>query len=180
METSPYVPVVFCHTSGLQMEPPADAAGSGVASQKETPVGLPRRERNALGLAEEEESGGVMKVRTNVRYKKPKAKGPNPLACKKKIVKERKGAAAPGWRRRRRGWCGEKERRGISTGGPRHRGGAAAAEEEDEEGTHAYCTVLLCNNNRYCYHTNEVLCILCRATLSQNNMPKQDGLMGDI
>ena len=28
-EASPYVPVIFCHTSGLQMEPPADAEGSG-------------------------------------------------------------------------------------------------------------------------------------------------------
>ena len=33
-------PVVFCHTSGLQMEPPADAEGSGVASQKEHGAGL--------------------------------------------------------------------------------------------------------------------------------------------
>ena len=33
---SPMTPVVFCHTSGLQMEPPADAEGSGVASQRNT------------------------------------------------------------------------------------------------------------------------------------------------
>lgn len=86
-ETSPYVPVVFCHTSGLQMEPPADAEGSGVASQREAVKGLPDRERSVLG----QEEAGVGNVRTNVRYKKPRARGPNPLACKKKIVKGRMG-----------------------------------------------------------------------------------------
>ena len=40
LATSPMTPVVFCHTSGLQMEPPADAEGSGVASQKEHGAGL--------------------------------------------------------------------------------------------------------------------------------------------
>eukprot|EP00982_Pelagococcus_subviridis_P006055 29953-Pelagococcus_subviridis.AAC.1 len=33
MSDSAHVPVVFCHTSGLQMEPPSDATGGGVASQ---------------------------------------------------------------------------------------------------------------------------------------------------
>jgi U3 small nucleolar RNA-associated protein 23 len=34
MKDSPMVPVVFCHTSGLQMEPPVDATASGTASQE--------------------------------------------------------------------------------------------------------------------------------------------------
>ena len=49
---SPATPVVFCHTSGLQMEPPADAEGSGVASQREHGAGLTEEERNALGQEE--------------------------------------------------------------------------------------------------------------------------------
>ena len=82
---SPATPVVFCHTSGLQMEPPADAEGSGVASQREHGAGLTEEERNALG--QEEVVRGARGVRTNVRYKKPKARGPNPLSVKKKIAK---------------------------------------------------------------------------------------------
>ena len=36
---SPMTPVLFCHTSGLQMEPPAEAGGSGVATRVESGVG---------------------------------------------------------------------------------------------------------------------------------------------
>ena len=106
-ETSPYVPVIFCHTSGLQMEPPVDAVGSGVASQKEFTQGLPERERQALGQEEQ----GLGNVRTTVRYKKPKARGPNPLACKKKIVKERGGGGGGG------GGGGAKKKRKRRGGG---------------------------------------------------------------
>ena len=105
LATSPMTPVVFCHTSGLQMEPPADAEGSGVASQKEHGAGLTEGERNALG--QEEVVRGAKGVRTNVRYKKPKARGPNPLSVKKKIGKESaprgEGGGAKKKRKRRGG-----------------------------------------------------------------------------
>ena len=67
------------------MEPPADAEGSGVASQREHGAGLTEEERNVLG--QEEVVRGAAGVRTNVRYKKPKARGPNPLSVKKKVAK---------------------------------------------------------------------------------------------
>ena len=92
-EASPYVPVIFCHTSGLQMEPPADAEGSGVASQRETGEGLSDRERGALG--QEETARDVNRIRTNVRYAKPKARGPNPLSMKKKTKKGGEGGNKP-------------------------------------------------------------------------------------
>ena len=40
---SPMTPVLFCHTSGLQMEPPAEAGGSGVATRVERGEGLGER-----------------------------------------------------------------------------------------------------------------------------------------
>ena len=92
--------------SAKPMEPPADAEGSGVASQKEHGAGLTEGERNALG--QEEVVRGAKGVRTNVRYKKPKARGPNPLSVKKKIGKE----SAP-----RGDWGGAKKKR-------KRRGGA--------------------------------------------------------
>ena len=88
LKESPMTPVIFCHTSGLQMEPPAEAIGSGVATRRETGEGLSERERKTL--RQEESAADVARVRTNVRYAKPKARGPNPLACKKKKVKEPK------------------------------------------------------------------------------------------
>jgi U3 small nucleolar RNA-associated protein 23 len=119
----PAVPVVFAHTSGLQMEPPSDADATGVASRKESGVGLRDDEREKLG--QEESARDVTRVRTNVRYAKPKAKGPNPLSAKKKrkrLPKVDDGAtrkenhAAPGAaeggvkkkRKRRGGGGGEK------------------------------------------------------------------------
>tara|TARA_B110000977_G_scaffold21696_1_gene25979 strand:+ start:3532 stop:4140 length:609 start_codon:yes stop_codon:yes gene_type:complete len=87
-KNSPLVPVIFCHTSGLQMEPPADAGGSGVATQLEKMDKMPQNERDVLG--QEETARDVNHVRTNVRYAKPKARGPNPLAMKKKTVKDPK------------------------------------------------------------------------------------------
>ena len=81
---SPHVPTVFCHTSGLQMEPPVDATASGVASQLEEVEGLPEKERHAL----KQEEKGLPQVHTNVRYKRGKAKGPNPLSCKPKKRKQ--------------------------------------------------------------------------------------------
>ena len=56
-----------------------------MASQREHGAGLTEEERNALG--QEEVVRGARGVRTNVRYKKPKARGPNPLSVKKKIAK---------------------------------------------------------------------------------------------
>jgi U3 small nucleolar RNA-associated protein 23 len=91
LKESPMTPVIFCHTSGLQMEPPAEAIGSGVATRRETGEGLSERERRTL--QQEESAADVARVRTNVRYAKPKARGPNPLACKKKKVKEPKSAS---------------------------------------------------------------------------------------
>ena len=116
----PAVPVVFAHTSGLQMEPPSDADATGVASRKESGVGLRDDEREKLG--QEESARDVTRVRTNVRYAKPKAKGPNPLSAKKKRKKvddgktTRKEKPAPGAaeggvkkkRKRRGGGGGEK------------------------------------------------------------------------
>lgn len=50
---------------------------------------------------------GAKGVRTNVRYKKPKARGPNPLSVKKKIGKESaprgEGGGAKKKRKRRGG-----------------------------------------------------------------------------
>jgi len=86
LKESPMTPVIFCHTSGLQMEPPAEAGGSGVATRVERGEGLGERERASLG--QEESARDVARVRTNVRYAKPKARGPNPLACKKKRERE--------------------------------------------------------------------------------------------
>jgi len=108
-KNSPFVPVIFCHTSGLQMEPPADAAGSGVASQLEKMASMPQNERDVLG--QEETARDVQHVKTNVRYAKPKARGPNPLASKPKTVKEpRSGAVTPApgekKKRKRRGGAG--------------------------------------------------------------------------
>jgi U3 small nucleolar RNA-associated protein 23 len=102
------VPVIFCHTSGLHMEPPADAlAKDALASQAEVGAGLSDPERAALG--QDETARDVNYVRTNVRYAKPKARGPNPLASKKKQVKaprmeaERIGDGGGKKKRKRRG-----------------------------------------------------------------------------
>ena len=60
-------------------------------------------------LGREESARDVARVRTNVRYAKPKARGPNPLACKKKREREPRGvrvrpaAGAAGGSRRRSG-----------------------------------------------------------------------------
>jgi len=91
---SPMTPVLFCHTSGLQMEPPAEAGGSGVATRVESGAGLGERERASLG--QEESARDVARVRTNVRYAKPKARGPNPLACKKKREREPRAGSGRG------------------------------------------------------------------------------------
>jgi len=94
LRESPMTPVIFCHTSGLQMEPPAEAVGSGVATRREAGEGLSDGERASLG--QEESARDVSRVRTNVRYAKPKARGPNPLACKKKKEREPRAGSAPG------------------------------------------------------------------------------------
>ena len=124
LANSPATPVVFCHTSGLQMEPPADAEGSGVASQREHGAGLTEEERNALG--QEEVVRGAAGVRTNVRYKKPKARGPNPLSVKKKK-----------WRSRRREGAGP-------TAATRRRksGSAGAAARSRRENARVECVVV--------------------------------------
>ena len=83
-------------------------------------MGLRDDEREKLG--QEESARDVTRVRTNVRYAKPKAKGPNPLSAKKKRKKvddgktTRKEKPAPGAaeggvkkkRKRRGGGGGEK------------------------------------------------------------------------
>ena len=82
------VPIIFCHVSGLQMEPPVDAdSKSGFAGQTEKNEGVSEKEMRAL-LTEreggEEETRSMYDVKTNVRYKMKKTKGPNPLSNLKK------------------------------------------------------------------------------------------------
>ena len=94
LRASPMTPVIFCHTSGLQMEPPAEAMGSGVATRRESGEGLSDGERATLG--QKESARDVSRVRTNVRYAKPKARGPNPLACKRKKERAPRAGSARG------------------------------------------------------------------------------------
>ena len=79
------VPIVFAHTSGLQMEPPPDAAAGGLTSQQESVKGLSAVEQRALGL-EAQDVHNVYKVRTSVKFKK-KSGGKNPLSNLKKKKK---------------------------------------------------------------------------------------------
>ena len=58
---------------------------------------MPTHERVALAL----EPGAATRVHTNVQFKRNKAKGPNPLAVKKKIAKP----AAQGAQARARALC---------------------------------------------------------------------------
>lgn len=80
------VPIVFAHTSGLQMEPPVDATAAGLSSQKERGEGLSEKELRALGV-DEKDVRSVYNVRTTVKFKK-KSGGKNPLSCLKKKKKE--------------------------------------------------------------------------------------------
>ena len=146
----PAVPVVFAHTSGLQMEPPSDADATGVASRKESGVGLRDDEREKLG--QEESARDVTRVRTNVRYAKPKAKGPNPLSAKKKRKKvddgsTRKEKPAPGAaeggvkkKRKRRGEAGARKRSEADS----NRGGSCEYSRESilSEGRVVYLSLL--------------------------------------
>lgn len=84
------VPIVFAHTSGLQMEPPPDATAGGLTSQQEEVLGLSAEELRALGV-DEREVRDVYKVRTNVKFKK-KSGGKNPLSC---LKKKQKAAPTP-------------------------------------------------------------------------------------
>ena len=79
------VPIVFAHTSGLQMEPPPDATAGGLTSQQESVKGLSAAEQRALGL-EAQDVHNVYKVRTSVKFKK-KSGGKNPLSNLKKKKK---------------------------------------------------------------------------------------------
>ena len=59
----------------------------GTALRANARGGLSEGERLALG--QEEVVNAMGGVRTNVRYKKPKARGPNPLSVKKKSENKR-------------------------------------------------------------------------------------------
>ena len=85
------VPIIFCHVSGLQMEPPVDVdSKSGFAGQKEINEGVSEKEMNMLLKdGEETPTRSMYDVKTNVRYKTKKTKGPNPLSNLKK--KKKKG-----------------------------------------------------------------------------------------
>lgn len=87
------VPLVFAHTSGLQMEPPADATAAGLASQREKAEGLSEKELRALGV-DEKDVRNMYRVRTTVQFKK-KSGGKNPLSCLKKKKKESTQTPAP-------------------------------------------------------------------------------------
>ena len=83
------VPIIFCHVSGLQMEPPVDVdSKSGFAGQKEINEGVSEKEMNMLLKdGEEMPTRSMYDVKTNVRYKMKKTKGPNPLSNLKKKKK---------------------------------------------------------------------------------------------
>ena len=77
---SPMTPVLFCHTSGLQMEPPAPGIGPEVPAWRlasNGSEGLGSGESASLG--QEESARDV--ARACARTCGPKARGPNPLAC---------------------------------------------------------------------------------------------------
>ena len=81
----PGCPQLFVAAAGVSLELPTEAqrleaGGRGV---------VPEHERRALAL----EPGAGMEVHTNVRFKRNKAKGPNPLSAKKR--KAGAPAAAP-------------------------------------------------------------------------------------
>jgi U3 small nucleolar RNA-associated protein 23 len=94
------VPIVFAHTSGLQMEPPKDATAVGLASQEENVEGLSAKELEALGL-DEADVRNVYRVRTNVQFKKKKG-GKNPLSCLKKKPKTSAPAAPASGEKKKR------------------------------------------------------------------------------
>lgn len=85
MEINGAVPIVFAHTSGLQMEPPKDATAGSLASQRERVEGLSAEELEELGL-DQADVMNMYRVRTNVQFKKKKG-GKNPLSCLKKKPK---------------------------------------------------------------------------------------------
>ena len=89
-KASAKVPIIFCHVSGLQMEPPIDAdSESGFAGQKERNEGVSEREIDMLSKAGNGEAltRSMYDVKTNVRFKMKKTKGPNPLSNLKKKKK---------------------------------------------------------------------------------------------
>jgi U3 small nucleolar RNA-associated protein 23 len=89
-KASAKVPIIFCHVSGLQMEPPVDAdSESGFAGQKERNEGVSEREIDMLNKAGNGEAltRSMYDVKTNVRFKMKKTKGPNPLSNLKKKKK---------------------------------------------------------------------------------------------
>jgi U3 small nucleolar RNA-associated protein 23 len=94
------VPIVFAHTSGLQMEPPPDATAAGLTSQKEQVQGLSEKEIRALGV-EEKDIRDVYRVKTSVKFKK-KSGGKNPLSCLKKKKKEPAVVAQPSGEKKKR------------------------------------------------------------------------------
>mmetsp|Transcript_8856 Transcript_8856/g.18923 ORF Transcript_8856/g.18923 Transcript_8856/m.18923 type:complete len:269 (+) Transcript_8856:108-914(+) len=85
----PGTPVLFATVNGIHLETPSEMAKMVVKEVEEAGQALPAHERRSEALKDLEALRPVL--RTNVRYRRNKAKGPNPLACKKKI---KKGAPA--------------------------------------------------------------------------------------
>ena len=76
------------------MEPPADAEGSGVASQRETGEGLSDRERGALG--QEETARDVNRIRTNVPVRETEGEGTESSVDEEEDEEGRRGGEQAG------------------------------------------------------------------------------------
>lgn len=103
----PAVPLLFVHSLGVGLEPPTEAQKEEAVRRRvsrperrphrkplQAPRGaVPAHEADALAL----EPGAALRVSTTVRFKRNVAKGPNPLAAKKKrkVAPPARPASAP-------------------------------------------------------------------------------------
>ena len=81
----PGTPILFVTVHGLHVETPSEMARAAAREEEEESRSLPSHERRSEVLKDLEQIRP--KLLTSVRFRRNKAKGPNPLAMKKKIKK---------------------------------------------------------------------------------------------
>lgn len=84
----PGCPIVFATVNGVHLETPSELTRQLIQQVEEQQQTLQRHERRSEALKGLEELR--VKPTTSVRFRRVKAKGPNPLASKKKIAKKKK------------------------------------------------------------------------------------------
>ncbi len=90
----PGLPVLFATVNGIHLETPSEMTKVAAKKTQHEVMELPEHERTSKALKDLEEIRP--QLRTNVKFRKNRAKGPNPLASKKKINKKPQGDSSRG------------------------------------------------------------------------------------